>query len=166
MKQPPDTKGDETDPYAFGQIEALPPVREQGKAPLRRAHPVFRQRSFFTGTNLHGNGTKDLAWFGADGGEMTPSDWYDLRTRTIGMYLSGKDIRQVGPRGERIVDDSFLILLHAGLEPTTFKLPGMPWAAGYEVVLDSSGERTGEHADASAGFDVPALSLVVLRTAF
>jgi glycogen operon protein len=132
---------------------------------LRREHPVFRQRSFFTGTTMHGNGTKDLAWFGADGGEMTPSDWYDLRTRTIGMYLSGEDIRQVGPHGERIVDESYLILLHAGLESTTFKLPGPPWATSYEVVLDSSGELDNAHAEATAEFDLPALSLVVLRIA-
>jgi glycogen operon protein len=132
---------------------------------LRRDHPVFRQRSFFTGTTMHGNGTKDLAWFGADGDEMTPSDWYDMRTRTIGMYLSGKDIRQVGPHGEPIVDDSFLILLHAGLEPTTFKLPGLPWGGSYQVVLDSTGKNLDAVADAATGFELPALSLVVLRIA-
>jgi glycogen operon protein len=132
---------------------------------LRNAHPVLRQRLFFTGTTLHGNGTKDLAWFGADGGEMTPSDWYDLRTRTSGMYLSGKDIRQVGPRGEGILDESYRILLHAGLESTTFKLPGPPWGASYDVALDSSGELDNAHVEAADEFELPALSLVVLRIA-
>ncbi|HEX7106199.1 MAG TPA: glycogen debranching protein GlgX [Acidothermaceae bacterium] len=130
---------------------------------LRNAHPVLRQRLFFTGTTLHGNGTKDLAWFGPDGAEMTPSDWYDMRTRTIGMYLSGKDIRQVGRRGEPVFDDSFLILLHAGLEPTAFKLPGPPWANGYQVVVDSSAQLDDATVDAGTAFDLPALSLVALR---
>ena len=132
---------------------------------LRRAHPVFRQRSFFTGTTLHGNGVKDLAWFGPDGEEMTASDWYDMRSRTIGMYLSGKDIRQVGPHGEPIVDDSFLIILHAGLDRTTFKLPGEPWATRYQVVLDSTAQNEEARSAVTAGFELPALSLVVLRIA-
>ncbi len=130
---------------------------------LRRAHPVFRRRSFFTGTAVHGEGVKDVGWFSADGEEMTPNDWYDLRTRTVGMYLSGSEIRQVSPRGERIVDDSFLMLLHAGLEPVTFTLPGAPWATGYEVVLDTTGDAGTDYLDAKADFKLPPLSLVVLR---
>jgi isoamylase len=135
---------------------------------LRRAHPVFRQRSFFTGTTMHGNAIKDLAWFSPDGEEMTPSDWYDTRARTIGMYLSGTEIRQVGARGEPVVDDSYLIVFHAGLDATTFKLPGAPWANGYEVVLDSTTEYStargeGTAIDAGADFKLPALSFVLLR---
>ena len=130
---------------------------------LRRSHPVFRQESFFTGTSINGNGIKDLAWFGPDGEEMTPSDWYDMRTRTIGMYLSGKDIRELGPRGEPVADDSFLVIFHAGLEPTPFKLPSRPWASSYVVVLDSSAENEGTTAQPGSDFKLPALSLVVLR---
>jgi isoamylase len=131
---------------------------------LRRAHPVFRQRSFFTGRGLRPNGVKDIAWFSADGEEMSPSDWYDLRTRTIGMYLSGNDIRQLGPRGERVVDDSFLVLLHAGLADSTFRLPAAPWASSYQVALDSTGAAVTEAA-AGTDFALPALAFVVLRVA-
>jgi glycogen operon protein len=130
---------------------------------LRRKHPVFRQRSFFTGTMRYADGVKDLAWFSPDGTEMTPSDWYDVRTRTIGMYLSGNDIRQVGPRGERIIDDSFLLIAHAGLQATTFHLPAGPWASNYEVALDSTGENEGRRFDAGGWAYLPALSLLVLR---
>jgi isoamylase len=130
---------------------------------LRHNHPVFRQRSFFSGTPLHGHGVKDLAWFTPDGEEMTPANWYEPRTRTIGIYLSGDDIRQVGPHGERIVDDSFLVVYHTGLEPTMFKLPGWPWSTGYEVLLDSAQHLDGANIEAGASLDVAALSLTVLR---
>ena len=131
---------------------------------LRREHPVFRQHTFFTGTGSHRDGLKDIAWFSANGAEMAPSDWYDLRTRTIGMYLSGREIRDVGAHGEAILDDSFLVILHAGLDATTFTLPGAPWATAYEAVLDSTGglaagTRTGPT------LDVPGVAFIVLRAA-
>jgi isoamylase len=130
---------------------------------FRREHPVFRQRSFFSGTPLHGNEVKDLAWFTPYGQEMTPAHWYEPRTRTIGCYLSGEDIRQPGPHGERIVDDSFMVVYHTGLDPTTFRLPGWPWSTGYEIVLDTTADRAGEGVEAAADFKVPALSMTVLR---
>jgi isoamylase len=135
---------------------------------LRHAHPVFRRRTFFTGSGLRPGGAKDIAWFSSDGEEMASSDWYDLRTRTIGMYLSGKDIHQVGQRGEPIIDDSFLVLLHAGLDATTFTLPAQPWATSYEVLVDNVEGANVEEARgiplvAGLPFNLPALAFVVLR---
>ncbi len=130
---------------------------------LRRGHPVFRQSSFFTGTVIHDTGTPDLTWFAGDGVEMTPTDWPNLRARTIGMYLSGADIRDVGPHGERIVDDSFLVVMYAGLEPSTFILPGAPWATSYQVVLDNTDPTNGATLAAGSTLDVPAVAFMVLR---
>jgi isoamylase len=137
---------------------------------LRRGHRVFRQSTFFTGTGVHVNDVKDIkdiAWFSADGAEMTATNWYDVRVRTIGMYLSGHDIRQVGAHGEPLVDDSFLVILHSGLDPTTFALPGAPWAEHYDVVLDSTSHHHTAAQDGgqvnAASFDVPAMAFIVLR---
>src|SRR5262249_54857934 len=41
-------------------------------------------------------------------------------------------------RGETIVDDSFLLLLHSGDLDGAFTLPDEPWAAGYERVVDTA----------------------------
>lgn len=95
---------------------------------LRRAHPVLRRRAFFSGRPHHQGGLRDLAWFTADGTEMTEQDWYTPGA-TLGMYLSGNDISQRDDRGIRIVDDSFLAVLHAADRPRAFTLPGPPWAA-------------------------------------
>jgi isoamylase len=135
----------------------------QAAIALRRRHAAFRQNSFFTGTMVHDSGTPDLAWFAASGVEMTPTDWSHLRARTIGMYLSGDGIRDVGPHGEPIVDDSFLVIMHAGLEPSTFTLPGTPWATSYEVVLDNTDPANGAIVTAGSTVDVPAVAFMVLR---
>jgi isoamylase len=130
---------------------------------LRRAHVVFRQESFFTGRSLDGSDTADLAWFRSDGAQLASSDWSDLNPRTIAMYLSGKDIRQVGEHGEPIVDDSFLVILHAGLDPSTFSLPGAPWARSYQVVLDNTDPTNSATLAAGSTLDVPSVAFMVLR---
>jgi isoamylase len=136
---------------------------------LRRASPVLRQRAFFEGRPVPGgDGCKDLAWFRADGAEMTAADWFSPGTRTIGMYLDGRGIRQRGTRGERLIDDSYLLVLHADEQDTVFALPCQPWASGYDVIVDTVYEDGIPHAGANrhvAGPDLPliARSAVLLR---
>jgi glycogen operon protein len=129
---------------------------------LRRAHPVLRQRCFFDGLPLQDGGPKDLAWFRPDGEELEPGDWHDPAARTLGVFFAGEAIRARGPHGERIVDDSFLLLVHAGAEPLAFSLPGEPWATAYVIVVDTGG-RVGSSHDAGASLKVTARSLVLLR---
>ncbi|MGG7571383.1 glycogen debranching protein GlgX [Streptomyces sirii] len=104
---------------------------------LRRAHPVLRRRAFFSGRPHGQGGLRDLAWFTADGTEMTEQDWYTPGA-TLGMYLSGNDISQRDDRGVRIVDDSFLAVLHAAAHPRRLTLPGPPWAQAYELLVDTA----------------------------
>jgi isoamylase len=130
---------------------------------LRREHVVFRQESFFTGRSLHGDGTADLAWFRSDGAQLAASDWSDLSPRTIAMYLSGKDIRQLSEHGEPVVDDSFLVIMHGGLTPSTFTLPSAPWATSYEVVVDNTDPTNNASLAAGSTLDVPAVAFMVLR---
>jgi glycogen operon protein len=131
---------------------------------LRRRHPVFRQRAFFVGDAISDDGTKDLAWFSAEGAEMSEADWSSRTARTLGMFLSGKGIRTRGPRGERIVDDSFLLLLHSGSEEATFRLPGPPWASTYAVELDTA-NADAERRELKAEESIPLTprSLLLLR---
>ncbi|HEU5035090.1 MAG TPA: glycogen debranching protein GlgX [Mycobacteriales bacterium] len=134
---------------------------------LRRRHPVFRQRAFFLGHPVSSNGVKDLAWFTPAGVEMDDADWSAPTARTLGMYLSGHGIRTRGPRGERITDDSFLLLLHAGGEPTKFQLPAEPWATSYVIELDTAQDQPQPAQPIAAGVAVPmvARSALLLRAA-
>ena len=131
---------------------------------LRRRHPVFRQRAFFEGHRLE-DGAKDIAWFTPDGTEMNDDGWSSPSARTLGMYLSGMGIRTRGPRGERIVDDSFLLLLHAGAEDQIFVLPGSPWGDRYVVEFDTSRSDVEPQESVAAGLELPmpARSAVLLR---
>ncbi|TDC75046.1 glycogen debranching protein GlgX [Streptomyces hainanensis] len=106
---------------------------------LRHDHPVLRRRAFFSGHRHGPRGLRDLGWFTADGREMTEDDW-NAPSATLGMFLSGTDIPGRDATGRRIVDDSFLLLLHAGAESLDFPLPGPPWAAGYRLLVDTTRE--------------------------
>ncbi|MGW2020042.1 glycogen debranching protein GlgX [Streptomyces sp. NPDC001927] len=104
---------------------------------LRHRHPVLRRRAFFSGRPQGADGLRDLAWFTADGTEMTEADWY-APAATLGLYLSGRDIPGRDERGKQVTDDSFLAILHAGPRPAEYRLPGPPWAESYELVLDTA----------------------------
>ena len=130
---------------------------------LRRKHPVFRQSSFFLG-RPQADGVRDLAWFGADGRELTDEQWFDPGQRTIGMYLDGQGIRVRGPRGERVVDDSFLLVLHTGAEPVTVTLPAAPWAVSWDLLFDTAAERPAPERPLRAGkLALTGRSTVLLR---
>ncbi|MFG2400142.1 glycogen debranching protein GlgX [Streptomyces lydicus] len=133
---------------------------------LRRAHPVLRRRAFFSGRPHQQGGLRDLAWFTADGTEMTEQDWYTPGA-TLGMYLSGNDISQRDARGIRIVDDSFLAVLHAAARPRAVTLPGPPWAQSYELLLDTSREDRAGAAErvypAGGTLTLPERSVVLFR---
>jgi isoamylase len=132
---------------------------------LRRHHPVFRRRRHFQGRSTSGSGLPDVGWFDSHGHEMRPEDWGHDSGRALGMFLNGAEIGEVAPRGEPIVDDSFLVILNgAGEGP--FRLPGPPWAATLEVVVDTADpgwRREGERLDAAGELYVEARSLVLLR---
>jgi isoamylase len=110
---------------------------------LRRTAPVLRQEAFFEGHEIQGTegtgtgGTRDLAWFAPNGGQLTTGDWFDTGLQTLGMYLDGRGIRHRDQYGRPVVDDSYLVQLHAGPDPVTVQLPGPPWADGYELVVST-----------------------------
>ncbi|MFE3902514.1 glycogen debranching protein GlgX [Streptomyces sp. NPDC059153] len=133
---------------------------------LRHRHPVLRRRAFFSGRAQAADGLRDLAWFTRQGAEMTEEDWY-APAATVGLYLSGRDIPGRDARGEPVTDDSFLAILHADHRPSDFRLPGPPWAQGYELVLDTSWEdqavAPGTLHRGGGLLTVPARSVLLLR---
>jgi glycogen operon protein len=135
---------------------------------LRREHPVLRQRAFFEGRAVPGgDGCKDLAWFHPAGRELTDQDWFDSGLRSLGMYLDGRGLRHRDRRGQVIMDDSFLLVLHAGDLDGEFALPGAPWAGAYESVVDTcepggAPAATGVHR-AGGSLRLPARSAHLLR---
>ncbi len=88
---------------------------------LRNEHPVFRRRQFLHGTEEEGSGLPDAWWFRPDGRRMTGRDWGGAQV--VGMFLNGEEIVAPDERGERVVDDSFVLIFNASPEDTDFRLP-------------------------------------------
>ncbi len=110
---------------------------------LRREHPALRHKHFFDGRPSLPGGVKDLTWFGPHGSELTEREWWEPAARTVGMYVSGSALKSRTPRGEPLLDTSFLLLLHAGPDDIAFTLPGRPWAGAFRPLLDTADERPG-----------------------
>ncbi|MFF4618102.1 glycogen debranching protein GlgX [Nonomuraea jabiensis] len=121
--------------------ELLEFVRALSK--LRREHPVFQRRRFFHGRHPD-DGRRDLVWLTPGGTEMTAGDWHIGYAKSLMVYLNGEAITEPGPRGERIVDDSFLLLINAHHENMSFTLPGEECGTGWVPVLDTSHETMEE----------------------
>ena len=58
-------------------------------------------------------------------------------TRCFGLRLSGDAVDEVDARGERIVDDTLLILVNAHHEPIPFVLPAHRRGVRWEALLDT-----------------------------
>ncbi|MCU0571170.1 MAG: hypothetical protein MUF49_31970 [Oculatellaceae cyanobacterium Prado106] len=54
---------------------------------------------------------------------MTEEQWNDGFTRAIAIFLNGEEIVTPTARGERVIDDSFLILFNAHAERLEFVIP-------------------------------------------
>ena len=106
-------------------------------AELRAEHPVFRRRKFFDG-GKDANGLADVAWLRPDASEMTDGDWGNGYGKAVMVFLNGDAIPGHGPRGEKIVDCSFLMLLNAGGEDLRFTLPGKRYGAGWSGRVDTA----------------------------
>ncbi len=106
---------------------------------LRREHPVFRRRRFFRGRPTSSGGVEDIAWFTPAGETMGAEDWDTGYARSLTVFLNGEAIREPGTRGERLIDDSFCLLLNASHEPMDFLMPPEEFGHVWELVLDSAG---------------------------
>jgi glycogen operon protein len=105
---------------------------------LRHDQPVFRRRHFFLGRRIRGSDVKDVTWYTPGGEEMNDEAWNAGFVRCLGVRWAGDAIAEVDERGERVVGDTFLILLNAHHEAIAFQVPthrpGVPW----ELVFDTA----------------------------
>ena len=131
---------------------------------FRAQHPIFRRRRWFEGRPIHGAGVHDIGWFRPDGSEMTDDDWAVGYARSLAVFLNGNGFTARGPRGEQIVDDSFLLLFNAAADPIAFVLPSGLGGDDWEVEIDTSTTSTrGLAVSTSEKVTVPAWTVLVLR---
>ena len=127
---------------AEGDQEALEFVRTLIK--LRAEHAVFRRRRFFRGQAVRGGRQRlgDIAWFTLAGEEMTDHDWDAGFVKSLTVFLNGRAISEPDPRGDRIVDDSFLLLFNASEQDLVFTIPprryGQRWAKALDTAMPTA----------------------------
>ena len=129
-------------------------------------HPVLRRSHFFQGRKIRGSEVKDLAWFRSDGKEMTDEDWANPEIRCFGLRLAGDAIEEVDGRGNRVVDDTLLILLNAHHETIPFVLPAHRRKLHWWVILNTSEpitRREQRQLRGAAPYPLNGRSLVLLR---
>jgi glycogen operon protein len=107
-------------------------------AQFLKDHPVFRRRKWFQGRAIHGSGVSDLAWFNPDGVEMTEEQWQVDYAKVISIFLNGEEIATPNTRGERIIDDNFLLFFNAYWEAIEFVLPDKFQKQHWITVIDTT----------------------------
>lgn len=104
---------------------------------LRTSHPAFCRRKWFQGQPIKGVGVEDINWFLPEGTEMTDEHWNNDFAKSLAIYLNGKGIHTVSPRGEPIVDDSFYLIFNAHHEPLEYTLPPKKYGKQWIKNLDT-----------------------------
>ncbi|WP_327350782.1 glycogen debranching protein GlgX [Streptomyces sp. NBC_01304] len=108
---------------------------------LRHDHPVLRRRRHFRGETDNDH-IDDLVWLRPDGTVMQGDDWDRDDARAIAAFLHGGALPP-GPRGERVIDDSLLILVNSHHEAIDFQLPMADYGKTWHTVLSTAETRDG-----------------------
>ncbi|MCW2529784.1 MAG: glycogen debranching protein, partial [Pseudonocardiales bacterium] len=136
-------------------------------AALRSSHPIFRRRRFFDGLPVRLRGAEeipDIDWFSPDGAVMTEEDWGSGFGKSVALFLNGQGIPDLDSRGQRVVDDSFMLFFNAHYDEIEFCVPGADHGSLWQPVLDTANGTDGaESVKAGAAIPVAGRSLVVLR---
>jgi isoamylase len=132
---------------------------------LRREHPVFRRRQFLHGIEEEGSDLPDVWWFRPDGQRMTKDDWDQPDGTVLGMFLNGQAIAAADHEGNRVVDDSFVLLFNAHHEDVDFTLPPGRFGATWTCELRTDDVTCDGTEQFGAGDTVPltSRSTVLLR---
>ena len=106
---------------------------------FRKNHPAFRRRRFFEGKPIRsGDQVRDIAWLTPAGKEMKPEDWNTGLDKCVAVFLNGDAIPAPNERGERVVDDSFLLCFNAHDQPHDFVAPKGKYAKQWTAALDTA----------------------------
>ena len=132
---------------------------------LLHKHPILRRRNWFYGREIHGSGISDIGWFNTDGHEME-DEWHAGFIKTLTVFLNGEEILASTRQGEKILDDSFLLMFNPHYEPLEFALPEGLRDRRWKLLIDTKEGFVKRRKTYKKEDEVPvaARSLVVLRS--
>jgi isoamylase len=127
---------------------------------MRRDHPVLRRRHWFQGRPIRGS--VDIGWCKPDGTEMGDQDWDAGSAASVGVFLNGEAITDRDRRGQRVTDESFLLLFNAQPDPVQWTLPKQ-WGEWWELAVDTAGpDRVGGTLESGGALAAAGRSVIVL----
>jgi glycogen operon protein len=135
---------------------------------VRAAHPVLRRRSYFgptTSPDALGTGQlKEAEWFDINGIQMHPELWNVEIALVFEVFLNGDAIPEVHADGNRVVDDSLLMLFNGSADPLNFSMPEARYGKEWRLILDTANPtREAVTVPADEQFAVAPRSLVVFE---
>ena len=93
---------------------------------FRLAHPNLQRRKFFQDREIRRKGEntiiQDIAWFNADGNQVSDEVWNTAWSRSIAVLLNGQTLEVVDEEGHPIIDDSFFLIVNASQDGVEFTL--------------------------------------------
>ena len=154
----------ETSWYDWNDLDEDLLAYTQSLIALRHRHPVFRRRRWFEGRSVKGSEHHDIVWYNTDGVQMSGETWRRGYAKSLAVYLNGNAIETPDERGERVVDDSFLVLFNAHSDAVHFTMPDDLRGLEWQIVLYSAMGLTPElPVEAPESGDVAGWSVMVLK---
>ena len=106
---------------------------------IRRNHPAFRRQRFFSGGPLGADvRDRDIAWLVPSGRLMDQDDWDQDFGKALMVYLNGNAITEHDAAGQKIKDDSFIMMFNAHDEAIEFRLPRQDLGAKWQLMVDTA----------------------------
>jgi isoamylase len=87
----------------------------RGMIAFRRAHPVLRRETFYTGA--------DIKWFALNG---APADWADQRQKSFACLILGQ------------AEPDLFLLFNADTRPVDFSIPALPAGKSWRLAVDTA----------------------------
>ena len=86
---------------------------------------------------IRGSVVRDIAWYGTDGNELSDEVWGQTGAKSVCVMFNGKTLDMMDDDGEKVVDDSFLIVVNASDNGVEYVLPEPPSKTPWRQVLDT-----------------------------
>lgn len=106
---------------------------------FRNAHPVFHRRRFFAGKPERGGESElgEIEWFTPAGNHMTENEWKQEWVRAMMIFLNGQSIQEPDGRGQKIVDDDFLLMFNASPDAIEFTIPDGGYGENWSQAINT-----------------------------
>ncbi|MGC8640559.1 MAG: glycogen debranching protein, partial [Isosphaeraceae bacterium] len=113
---------------------------------LRKSHPVFRRKTFFTGGNA--GGPLEVLWHGV---EPARPD-FSPTSLSLAMALDGRYCDRPG-----VLDRDFYVAMNSGMSPLDFKIPASPSGRPWRRIVDTALEPPEDFVDVEQAPRIPVL---------